>query len=247
MPANLNPIRLADLHLVLQRWFGPDRALVELSATGRLYQPPLRQQLERLHALPDWVLGGLPFADAIGALDDDFDEFGRAVFWHTSAYLHAPRTPPELIEAARRVQAEYVPSLAGLKQPFADEADAATRRRKNLSAFEADLKRFPLAHGTLYDWVVDRIEAGEAIGRLLAERGTELAMRARTDASKLRTETIALIGRWRATLADEVANDPTLPRDLEGQLFAYLDELARQRAESIARRVKPEAEPKPTP
>jgi hypothetical protein len=55
---------------------------------------------------------------------------------------------------------------------------------------------------------------------------------------KLRSETIGLFHQFRATLRSEIADNDALPRDLEQQVFGYLDELEERRGP-----IKPKTEP----
>ena len=52
---------------------------------------------------------------------------------------------------------------------------------------------------------------------------------ARSEAGTLRTSTIGLISRARATLADELDAKPSLPRNLDALVFGYFDELVNMR------------------
>ena len=72
---------------------------------------------------------------------------------------------------------------------------------------------------------------GEALWKLstlLSMRG-DIDTKARKAASKLRSETVGLLNRLRAALADDIAVNPSLPRDLDAQLFGYFDVLEAQR------------------
>jgi F0F1-type ATP synthase membrane subunit b/b' len=60
---------------------------------------------------------------------------------------------------------------------------------------------------------------------------------ARAAAGTLRSQTVGLLNRARAAIADDVAQNEKLPRDLDGQIFGYLDEL-EERREAAARAAK---------
>ena len=48
----------------------------------------------------------------------------------------------------------------------------------------------------------------------------------------LRVSTIGLLGRARASLADELDAKAALPRNLDARIFGYFDELASMRGKS---------------
>jgi hypothetical protein len=137
-----------------------------------------------------------------------------------------------------------IPDLSGLRDSYADEAEAAIRRKGELPQIEADLKAIPVAMGgsSLYDWATGFLGAGEKLSVLLSERA-DVATGGRAGAQKLRSETIALLNRARGAIADECATSSTLPHDLDAQIWAYFDELEKQRADAVARSRKPAVNP----
>lgn len=48
-------------------------------------------------------------------------------------------------------------------------------------------------------------------------------------------ETVALLNRARAAIADEIASSLQLPNDLDTQIWGYFDEVEKQRADAVAR------------
>jgi hypothetical protein len=99
---------------------------------------------------------------------------------------------------------------------------------------ENDLKSIPIAGGmSLYDWCTGFIDSGETIAKLLSERA-DTDTGARREAGKLRTSTISILGRFRASLADEMATNKALPADLDARVFGYFDELHDMRADALA-------------
>jgi len=61
-----------------------------------------------------------------------------------------------------------------------------------------------------------------------SKRG-DIDAKSRKAASKVRSETVGLLNRLRDALADDIAANPALPRDLDAQIFGYLDVLEAQR------------------
>lgn len=78
------------------------------------------------------------------------------------------------------------------------------------------------------------LNAGQKLSELLSDRA-DATPGSRSEASKLRSETIALLNRARRAIADECAISKVLPSDLDGQVWGYLDELERFRADAVAR------------
>ena len=76
-------------------------------------------------------------------------------------------------------------------------------------------------------------DAGQSLNDLLSNRA-DMDESGRKDASKLRSQTIGLLNRFRGALADEVEENTALPRNLDQQVFAYFDELEGIRASALA-------------
>jgi hypothetical protein len=169
----------------------------------------------------------------------------RSVVWHlTEAYLRAPKVDPKVVEAARRIRAAFIPELGQLQDSYADEAEAAARRKGELSNLEADLKLIPVAGGgTLYDWAVMYLSAGEKLSVLLSQRA-DIDAKKRKNAQALRSETVGILNALRSGIGREVARNPELPKDLDAQIFGYFDTLEAQREAQnrAAKAAKGEAE-----
>jgi len=78
---------------------------------------------------------------------------------------------------------------------------------------------------TLYDWMLGFLQAAEGLDAALSQRSASRKM-SRSPAVPLRSSTLSLLTRMRASLQDEIALNPTLPRDLEARIFGYFDEIA---------------------
>ncbi len=203
--------------------------------TWPVYEQAFSSLAAELDALPAAVLGGAPLAAQLAEADATHDGRGGAVYHYLEAVLRSPDVPAAVRDSARTLRYAFVPSLGALQIAYADEAAAAAERRALLATHEAALKSFPVPSATpgtpetLYTWVAGQIEAGEQLGALLCGRADDKPD-SRRDAPRLRGAALGLATRMRATLADELASEPTLPRELDAKVFAYLDLLTAMRA-----------------
>ncbi len=184
----------------------------------------------RISALPRALLGR-PLVDELDAADSRHDSVGGGIYFITEAYLRHSDTSPELIAAAKRIRAELIPALDSLSATYESEASMARLHKERLTALKPMLDLFPVVGGTLYDWAVDFVEAGEKIDTLLSERADA---KDRAEASALRSDTIGLLNRLRKSLKAEQKANPSLPNDLETQVFGYFDLLESNAAEAYA-------------
>jgi hypothetical protein len=228
---------LADLLLGLNDLLDHRITTLRSSATGRLYEPLLVSQRDAIQALPEPLRAGEPLAEDLGAMDVRHDSFGSAVYFITEAYLRLEAYEPAFASRARAIRDAFVPSLAELRAAYPTEAAAAIRRAPKLEAMKAELEAFPVLGGSLYSWVKEYVEAGKRLDQLTSERASVRAETAsdRGPAGALRGAMIGLLGRARAAMADELAANTTLPRNLVEQTFGYFDELSVTRA----RKTKP--------
>lgn len=232
-------ISLPALKVALADLFDKRINVLLASNTGKLYEPVLRDKLAKINALPEAMTGGKPLAEAMSETDDAHDGFGSAIWFLTEAYLRCPEVSADTRAAIERIRDTFIPELDIIRAPYADEVEAAMRHKDNIVALESDLKSIPIADGkSLYDWCAAFIAKGEQLGHLLSQRA-DLTAISRVEASKLRGATVGTIGRMRAALADEIAFDENLPRDLDAQLFSYFDELDEMAAQAAAARNRP--------
>jgi hypothetical protein len=228
--ADLLDKRLSDLHK---------------SRAGKYYHPMLEEQLTAVNALPPGLTGGLPLAAALDLLDATHDGHGGVLYFTTEVYIRMPDADPELVAAAHRIRAAFIPALAELGANYPTEADRAIERKPLLVSMKADLKRFPLAGGgTLLDTATAFLKAGEDIHLALSERA-DVPKGTRADAAALRSSTVGTLGRLRADVVREVKKDSKLPRDLEARLFGYLDTLEATRPAAKAAPTEPAASEAP--
>ncbi len=80
------------------------------------------------------------------------------------------------------------------------------------------------------------------MGALLGQRA-DADTGARSKAGKIRTSTLAVLGRFRGALGDEVEVNKALPRDLDAQVFGLFDQLAQMRADALAGKKSPTPAP----
>ena len=225
-------LNLADLLLGLNNLEEPKRqAALLLSPIGAAYAAPIAVKHVAIKALPA-ALTGKPLADELTETDQRHDGFGLSSIEYVDATLRIPTLTDAQTDALRRIKA-FLPRVEDMQASYADEAAAAQKRRETLDAspeLQADLKSFPVVGGgTLLDWVNEHLDAGRRIGALLSGRA-DADTGARSKAAALRSQTVALLNRARGAILDAVHADEKLPRDLDGQIFAYFDELEERRA-----------------
>jgi hypothetical protein len=136
-----------------------------------------------------------------------------------------------MLDAARKIRAAFVPALDSLSATYQAEARAAKDHKPALVSLKHELDLFPVAGGTLYDWAVGFVAAGEELDALLSKRADA---RDRAAAAQLRVDAIGLLNRLRKSLAAEAKHDPSLPADLDAQVFAYFDLLETKASEGYA-------------
>jgi hypothetical protein len=236
-------LTLSDLKLGLKELLETRATELQSCASGRLYQPLLAQKRNAIEALPDVLTRaaprGAPLTVELSEADARHDSLGTAIWHLTEAVMSHPALDALLKDSATRIRQTFVPELAVLRRPYADEAAAAHDKRSELITLKDDLKRVAVPGGspTLYGWVKSFLDAGDEIARLLSERA-QLASEMDTahGAGALRSSTIGLLIRFRATLADEMESSASLPSNFASQLFAHLDDLSRRRSALERRR-----------
>ncbi len=233
---------LSDLRLALPELLDNKLDTLHSTHAGSLYAPRLSQKREAIDALPDrLVREGRPLADQLAQTDAEHDGFGAAIWHYTEALRLVPDLPDELREAAENIRTAFIPTLALLRQSYASEAAHALDTRERLTQFEAELSMFPVpgSDDTLRDWTEAFIRRGETLEALLRARAEHTASTAiegtRKRATALRIETIALLGRLRTALADELAGDPQVHAAMDAELFSYFDQLIDTRTSNFTR------------
>lgn len=224
-------LTLADLGEGLADLLDHRAKSLESTQTGKLYGPILAAKRKAVdHALKvalETKAGDLSETDA------QHDGLGGAIWHFTEAVLCQPFVAVERREAARRIRDAFIPDLSVLSDSYADEAAAAKANRPKLNALEAELRMLPTPDGhTLYEWALAFVDKGDELARKLAARTQGSALEAFRQQTALRVTTIGLIGRFRASLRDELKENPALPATIEADLFSGLDGLSQRRAES---------------
>ena len=138
-----------------------------------------------------------------------------------------------MLDAAREIRAGFVPALDSLSATYEAEARAAKDHNPALVSLKNELDLFPVASGTLYDWAVGFVAAGEQLDVLLSKRADAKDCAA---AAQLRVDAVGLLNRLRKSLAAEAKHDPSLPADLDAQVFAYFDLLETKTSRRRRRR-----------
>lgn len=223
-------ILLESLHLGLADLLSKRLAPLQSFANGAANVPLITLQHTKISALPKALLGR-PLVDELDATDSHHDGVGAGIYFITEAYLRHSNTTPELIAAAKQIRAELIPALDSLSATYESEATKAKAHKAQLAALKPALDLFPVFGGTLYDWAVDFVSAGEKLDALLSERADA---KDRAAASVLRSDTLGLLNRLRKSLKAEQKANPALPKDLETQVFGYFDLLESNAADAHA-------------
>ncbi|MDC3952687.1 hypothetical protein [Polyangium jinanense] len=226
---------LSDLKLALGDLLNERNPKLLLSNSGKLYAPQLAKKLAEIEKLPDALTGGRPLAQDLAETDGNHDGLGEAIYYQAEAILRLPLAPPDLKAKAHRIREAFVPRLNVLRATYATEAAAADKNRTALDTLKDDLAAIPVPApegATLLDWATAFVDAGDRLGRLLSDRSLLGSGAIPTQALAVRTTTIGILNRFRAALADEMAHDTSLPRDLDTQVFSFFDELQSTREQS---------------
>jgi hypothetical protein len=197
----------------------------------------LTTQRNKITALPA-VLTSRPLAEELAIADEHHDGFGGAMWFFVEAHLRHPDTTPARVDAAKRIRAAFIPALDELSATYEAQVKAAKDHNAALPQRKSDLDLFPVDGGTLYDWAVSFVAAGEKLDTLLSSRSDA---KDRATAAKLRTTVIGTLTRLRKSLAAEQEEDASLPADLDAQVFSYFDDLEAKAAAAAAQAKKAEA------
>ena len=219
--------------------------------TLKVYEPRLRTQLTSIESLPGVTSSAEPFAKELAAADVAHDAHGGAVWYVIEACLRSPLVDDSLKATLRDARLRIIPELSELKLPYADEAAKAIGRASDLAALKASLSKVDVPGGkTLYDWCAAFVAAGHDLDGLLRKRA-DADTGDRKGAGTLRGATVGLLNRFRAALADEMADDPEGLAKVDRALFAYFDELESRRTSRSTpstdepARVEPKSAPSP--
>lgn len=232
-------ITLSNLYLALDDLLTTKR-LVALQSfeAGKASEKFLTLRRDKIKALPP-ELRGRPLADELAHTDERHDGIGGACWCTTEAVLRHPDSTPAMITAVMKIRTTFIPSLDALQARYEVEAKAAKDHEPELVNLELELTMFNVATGgTLYDWVAAFIKEGKQLDTLLSTRADA---KDRKLAAALRNDVVSKVGRLREDLADALKDDPSLPADLDAQVFAYFDLLEAKDAGEAAEKAKAEA------
>jgi hypothetical protein len=231
-------ISLGNLLLGLEDLLTKRIPALQRFEAGKASIKTLTKRRDAIAALPP-ELTGRPLAQELSLIDSEHDGFGGAIWFLTEAYLRLPGATKAMIDAAYAIRAAFVPSLDVLKARYDAEAQAAKEHAPALATLKKELAAFPVVGGTLHDWAAGFIAAGKQMDTLLSQRADTKDRKA---ATVLRGEALSKLNRLREDLADAVKDDPTLPVDLEDQVFGYLDLLEKNDATAAAEEKKKAAD-----
>jgi len=226
-------LTLGDLKLGLKELLFAREAELQRSASGRLYEPILAQKRAAIEALPEALTGAAPLATELSASLARHDGLGGAIWQFTEAILSHPTLDISLKVAVIRIRQAFIPKLTAIRDSYTNEATAGQDHGPDLAERQDDLRLFsvPGAGTTLYSWVKAFLDEGAEIERILGDRAALSGGReAAESAAALRSSTIAVLGRFRAALADEIESGAPLPPNVDALFFGHLDELSRKRA-----------------
>ena len=237
----MQSLLLSDLRLALPDLLDHKAATLDTLNAGRLYAPLLADQRAVIDALPNPDAAGRPLAEELASADAEHDAFAAAIWHYTEAVRVCPGLADDVRSAARRVREQFVPKLAIVRRSYATEAAHALGKRALLAEHAAGFGLLPVPGGeTLEAWTERFVARGETIGELLRARAEHNAAAVgeatRAEAGRIRAETIALLGRLRTALADELAKTPAELRKIDAELFGYVDELAAAREDASRRK-----------
>lgn len=232
VPPSYTLLNLTDLRLGLEDLFAVRRGPLLSTHAGKNHEEGLAQQHSAIVALPRALTGGRPFAEEMALRHSEVDAFGMGLWYFTEAYLRVPGVDPSIVEAARRIRHALIPNTDRLRDAYPEQAAAAEVRKQNLATVADELARIPLAMGgTLYDWAMRFVDAGERIATTLAERA-EINATTRKHAMTVLADTLRILNELRNEVSAEIAATIGMPREIEKEIFGYFDVLEATRVEA---------------
>ena len=233
----LRNLTLHDVKLALRELLDNRTAVLAGTHAGAMFLPAIeniRKKIELLATRDD----GDDLTTELAHEDARHDGFAAAAWFASEAYLALPDLPFGDRVALKMLRREILPPPHELSAPYADEAARAVQRAEEMNDEHRNaLSRFPVRGGkTLLDWIEAYIASGKRLERLLsqramAERTGEVAVSA-LDAGRLRGRAVALLIQLRETLKYELHEDPIRARELDQQMFQFIDNISAQRATS---------------
>lgn len=221
---------LPTTHVALLDLLERRRAQFEASAprTAAIYVPRFEQKEAEIQAFFDRPEApeSRPLADQLAEAAARQEGRGRELHETLTLIGKDPDVPAEGRAAARRACRALFKQHPGVVMSYPSRAGLARRLRKRVEDHASDLAMLPAKGGITMQARVDAWLGDSAtIGRLLSERSDLEARRRETAGAVLRNTTLGLIGRARATLADELAADPEAAARVDAAVFGHFDAL----------------------
>jgi len=214
----------------------------------RIFRRQLDKLRRALEALPP-EQRGLPLATLLKQVDGTFDRDGK-ILRLMQEIIGLLGKPTALAKAAAESVEVLVP-FGITKQSYAAEAHHAKTIAPDLARLESALAAVALPDEEVPNlWAVAQrfVASGEELDRLGSTRGETVAARGdRFGAGPLRGRTIGTLHALREHVARALEAREDLPRDLDGKIFGYLDELQRLAQGRAAGAERPADPPAPSP
>ncbi len=229
-------LKADDVWLVVDDLVTTKISLIRDTKSYTIFGPPLAEKHDVLAHLYKGSQTR-PLAASLKETDVIHDTNGRAVHLLSLALEAVDALPAATRDFLVKVRETFVPNLSDLMKSYEDEAALAKRRSAELEAMKPELEAFSIGSISLYTLVSAYLDAGNRLDTLLSSRADTVAdeeAKRIKDIFVLRSQALGLLNQFRAALAQEVAFDKSLPRDLETKVFAYMDQIAETRAARAA-------------
>lgn len=230
-------LTLHDVKLALRELLDNRSKVLTGTHAGAMFLPAIeniRNKIDGLEIRDD----GSDLTTELAHEDARHDGFAAAVWYLSEAYLALPDLPFGDRVALKMLRREILPPPHELSAPYADEAARANERAAALTEeHRTALRRFPVRGAkTMLEWIEAYISSGRRLERLLSQRAMavetgEVAV-SPLEAGRLRGRAVALLIQLRETLKYELHANPGRARDLDKQVFTFIDKLASSRQTS---------------
>ncbi len=220
----MNPPGLDALRVVLDDLLEAHLEDLQKLRTADLYLPTLREDRARLLALQQGQPEDQSVLHDLDETDRDHDDFGWAIWHICEAHRRCPLISDKTRQAARLIQAAFVPEISELRDHYAQEAARAQARRPEVERLGQALAMIPVADGqTLKTWVEGFLDKGTSLGELLRQR-EEVRQATHMTLRRLRRQVMSTLEDLRTAVRLEVKRNPELDPDFETRVFSTLDQ-----------------------
>ncbi len=242
-------LETVELRNVLRNLLTERQAALAKVTHGGQYQANLGAVLAALDNLPEGI-AKLPLVELLALLDDDHDDWGKAIDYLMKAVEEGPAALAPLKPAVELVRSRYMARLAEVRAPYAVEDQRGRDRLGTLEADKAALDAITAVDGRpLSAWIADYATAGTKLGEGLSDRadtvGAATTPKDAATVQTLRSDAIRLIGNLRSQIELDILNNAETPRTLADDVLGYIDEISRL-AEGRVRPAKPAQPNAPT-